>query len=301
MAIEYKGISYFPIDVNFFESERTFIIINDFGFEAVAVTLKLYAHIYKSGFYMLWSEKISKFLCASMHCSFSASELHRLVLALVEEGVFDKELFEKYQILTSKEVQQNYFSVTARRRWSNIEHEEYLLVDLKKPAKAQTIKNKMTEAKQNDAETIKEGNAASLPAVQTVDRKVVDIKDDWKRWRKELLEDEDWKAMMVRFSGKGAALIEVLREALMLFEDYISLKGDENNLLCKKEYQQAFINWWRYNRWTLNMDELRGNKAKTVPKPSSRREPESMIDKALKCAKDAQAMVVELNHKSGFI
>ena len=300
MAIECKGLSYFSVDVNFFESEKMLVIVNDFGFEAVAMTLKLYSQIYKSGFFIKWNDKISKILSASIHSSFGAKELQKLVLALVEEEVFDKTLFEKYQILTSREIQLNYFSVTAKRKWSNIEHEEYLLVDLKKPAKADG-NTKKSEAKQNDAETIKEGNAASLPAAQTVDRKVVDIKDDWKRWRKELLEDEDWKAMMVRFSGKGAALIEVLREALMLFEDYISLKGDENNLLCKKEYQQAFINWWRYNRWTLNMDELRGNKAKTVPKPSSRREPESMIDKALKCAKDAQAMVVELNHKSGFI
>ena len=116
-----------------------------------------------------------------------------------------------------------------------------------------------------------------------------------------MLEDEDWKAMMVRFAGKGIGLIEVIEEALMLFEDYVLLTGKEYELICKKEYQRAFSTWWRYNRWTLNMDELRGNKAKTVPKPSSRREPESMIDKALKCAKDAQAMVVELNHKSGFI
>lgn len=301
MAIECKGLSYFSVDVNFFESEKMLVIICDHGYEAVAVTLKLFAQIYKSGFFIKWNNKVSKLLSAAIHSNFTSNRLNQLVLSLVEEGVFDKELFDKYQILTSKEIQICYLSAISKRKWSNIEHEEYLLVDLKKPAKAQTIKNKMTEAKQNDAETIKEGNAASLPAAQTVDRKVVDIKDDWKRWRKELLEDEDWKAMMVRFSGKGAALIEVLREALMLFEDYISLKGDENNLLCKKEYQQAFINWWRYNRWTLNMDELRGNKAKTVPKPSSRREPESMIDKALKCAKDAQAMVVELNHKSGFI
>lgn len=299
MAIECKGLSYFSVDVNFFESEKMLVIVNDFGFEAVAMTLKLYSQIYKSGFFIKWNDKISKILSASIHSSFGAKELQKLVLALVEEEVFDKTLFEKYQILTSREIQLNYFSVTAKRKWSNIEHEEYLLVDLKKPAKADG-NTKKSETKQNDAEIIKEENVASLPVAQIVEKKV-DIKDDWKRWRKELLEDEDWKAMMVRFSGKGAALIEVLREALMLFEDYISLKGDENNLLCKKEYQQAFINWWRYNRWTLNMDELRGNKAKTVPKPSSRREPESMIDKALKCAKDAQAMVVELNHKSGFI
>lgn len=300
MAIECKGLSYFSVDVNFFESEKMLVIVNDFGFEAVAMTLKLYSQIYKSGFFIKWNDKISKILSASIHSSFGAKELQKLVLALVEEEVFDKTLFEKYQILTSREIQLNYFSVTAKRKWSNIEHEEYLLVDLKKPAKADGD-TKKSETKQNDAETIKEGNAASLPAAQTVDRKVVDIKDDWKRWRKELLEDEDWKAMMVRFAGKGIGLIEVIEEALMLFEDYVLLTGKEYELICKKEYQRAFSTWWRYNRWTLNMDELRGNKAKTVPKPSSRREPESMIDKALKCAKDAQAMVVELNHKSGFI
>lgn len=300
MAIECKGLSYFSVDVNFFESEKMLVIVNDFGFEAVAMTLKLYSQIYKSGFFIKWNDKISKILSASIHSSFGAKELQKLVLALVEEEVFDKTLFEKYQILTSREIQLNYFSVTAKRKWSNIEHEEYLLVDLKKPAKADG-NTKKSEAKQNDAETIKEGNAASLPAAQTVDRKVVGIKDDWKRWRKELLEDEDWKAMMVRFAGKGIGLIEVIEEALMLFEDYVLLTGKEYELICKKEYQRAFSTWWRYNRWTLNMDELRGNKAKTVPKPSSRREPESMIDKALKCAKDAQAMVVELNHKSGFI
>lgn len=299
MAIECKGLSYFSVDVNFFESEKMLVIVNDFGFEAVVMTLKLYSQIYKSGFFIKWNDKISKILSASIHSSFGAKELQKLVLALVEEEVFDKTLFEKYQILTSREIQLNYFSVTAKRKWSNIEHEEYLLVDLKKPAKADGD-TKKSETKQNDAETIKEENAASLPTAQTVDRKVVDIKDDWKRWRKELLEDEDWKAMMVRFAGKGIGLIEVIEEALMLFEDYVLLTGKEYELICKKEYQRAFSTWWRYNRWTLNMDELRGNKAKTVPKPS-RREPESMIDKALKCAKDAQAMVVELNHKSGFI
>ena len=258
-----------------------------------------YSQIYKSGFFIKWNDKISKILSASIHSSFGAKELQKLVLALVEEEVFDKTLFEKYQILTSREIQLNYFSVTAKRKWSNIEHEEYLLVDLKKPVKAGG-NTKKSETKQNDTKIVEEENVASLPVAQIVEKKV-DIKDDWKRWRKELLEDEDWKAMMVRFAGKGIGLIEVIEEALMLFEDYVLLTGKEYELICKKEYQRAFSTWWRYNRWTLNMDELRGNKAKTVPKPSSRREPESMIDKALKCAKDAQAMVVELNHKSGFI
>ena len=180
MAIECKGLSYFSVDVNFFESEKMLVIVNDFGFEAVAMTLKLYSQIYKSGFFIKWNDKISKILSASIHSSFGAKELQKLVLALVEEEVFDKTLFEKYQILTSREIQLNYFSVTAKRKWSNIEHEEYLLVDLKKPAKADG-NTKKSETKQNDAEIIKEENVASLPVAQIVEKKV-DIKDDRKRW-----------------------------------------------------------------------------------------------------------------------
>lgn len=101
MAIECKGLSYFSVDVNFFESEKMLVIVNDFGFEAVAMTLKLYSQIYKSGFFIKWNDKISKILSASIHSSFGAKELQKLVLALVEEEVFDKTLFEKYQILTS--------------------------------------------------------------------------------------------------------------------------------------------------------------------------------------------------------
>ena len=49
-----KGIQYFPLDVNFFEDDKIAVIINDYGFEAVGVTLKLFSQIYKNGFYMNW-------------------------------------------------------------------------------------------------------------------------------------------------------------------------------------------------------------------------------------------------------
>ena len=61
MAMTTKGIQYFPLDVNFFEDDKIAVIINDYGFEAVGVTLKLFSQIYKNGFYMNWNG-FAKFL-----------------------------------------------------------------------------------------------------------------------------------------------------------------------------------------------------------------------------------------------
>ena len=60
MAMTTKGIQYFPLDVNFFEDDKIAVIINDYGFEAVGVTLKLFSQIYKNGFYMNWNAKSIK-------------------------------------------------------------------------------------------------------------------------------------------------------------------------------------------------------------------------------------------------
>ena len=123
-----KGIQYFPLDVNFFEDDKIAVIINDYGFEAVGVTLKLFSQIYKNGFYMNWNDKICKVFATTFRSGYDSEELNRLVHDLISEMVFDTEMFEKYQILTSKEIQKNFFRVISRRKSFEMEHPEYLLI-----------------------------------------------------------------------------------------------------------------------------------------------------------------------------
>ena len=123
-----KGIQYFPLDVNFFEDDKIAVIINDYGFEAVGVTLKLFSQIYKNGFYMNWNDKICKVFATTFRSGYDSEELNRLVHDLISEMVFDTEMFEKYQILTSKEIQKNFFRVISRRKNFEMEHPEYLLI-----------------------------------------------------------------------------------------------------------------------------------------------------------------------------
>ena len=49
---------------------------------------------------------------------------------LVKEFVFEPILFKKYQILTSKTIQKNYFEAVGRRKSFDIEDVEYLLMEI---------------------------------------------------------------------------------------------------------------------------------------------------------------------------
>ena len=55
------------------------------------------------------------------------SSVSEIVSAAIRRGIFDSNLYEKYQILTSEECQEKYFSAVSRRKQVNVKA-EYLLV-----------------------------------------------------------------------------------------------------------------------------------------------------------------------------
>ena len=77
---------------------------------------------------MNWNDKICKVFATTFRSGYDSEELNRLVHDLISEMVFDTEMFEKYQILTSKEIQKNFFRVISRRKSFEMEHPEYLLI-----------------------------------------------------------------------------------------------------------------------------------------------------------------------------
>ena len=96
MAMTIKGLQYFPLDVNFFENDKIAVVINDYGLEAAAVVLKLFAQIYKNGFYMKWNEKMYKVFTASFRSRFNSRQINQIIQTLTSEFVFEPIMFEKY-------------------------------------------------------------------------------------------------------------------------------------------------------------------------------------------------------------
>ena len=255
-----KGIQYFPLDVNFFEDDKIAVIINDYGFEAVGVTLKLFSQIYKNGFYMNWNDKTCKVFTASFRSSFSSTKINRLVRDLVKEFVFEPILFKKYQILTSKTIQKNYFEAVCRRKNFDIEDVEYLLMEIpvSKMNRKNVCKNEEIACKnaknvdifqqrreeKNREEKSKEETTTSSRACEGETK--YSFPDLCRSYRAELAKDEEWLFAVSQLSGQGGAEIKKhIDGAMDVFETHLVSTGETGSILHINDYKRRFQYWWR--------------------------------------------------------
>lgn len=117
------GISYFPLDVD--NDDKLDLIEAEFGLTGFAVVVKLYQRIYKLGYYCEWNDEVA--LLFGKRIGLGGRAVSEIVSAALKRALFDRELYEKYGILTSRGIQKRYFEIVSRRK--NVEVDQrYLLV-----------------------------------------------------------------------------------------------------------------------------------------------------------------------------
>lgn len=129
MARPFKeGLEYFPLDTQIdskfelFEAEHGLI-----GF---AFIIKLFQKIYNSGYYCEWSE--DEQLLFAKKINVDINQVNVYINSALKRNIFNKEMFERYGILTSKGIQKRYFTVSKRRKeLKSIIIDKYILIDLK--------------------------------------------------------------------------------------------------------------------------------------------------------------------------
>lgn len=118
------GVDYFPLDVSL--DEKFELIEAEFGLTGFAVIVKLYQRIYSRGYYCEWTNEVA--LLFSRTCGEGGNVVSEIVSAAIRRGIFDRTMYEKYQILTSAGIQQRYFEAVSRRKIVNVDS-RYLLVE----------------------------------------------------------------------------------------------------------------------------------------------------------------------------
>ena len=123
------GVDYFPFDVVL--DEKFDLIEAEFGLKGFAVIIKLYQRVYSRGYYCEWTDEVA--LLFNKQCGLSEGNnvVSEIVSAAIKRGIFDKNMFDKYRILTSKGIQNRYFEAVARRKCVNV-NKQYLLIDVTK-------------------------------------------------------------------------------------------------------------------------------------------------------------------------
>lgn len=118
-----QGVDYFPLDVNL-DSKFKFIEIK-FGLEGFALVIKIFQQIYSAGYWYKFDED-EKLLFAH-EINVDINLVNDVIMEALTREIFDKHMYNKYQILTSKGIQKRYKEMVKRRKDVEIVL-EYLLI-----------------------------------------------------------------------------------------------------------------------------------------------------------------------------
>lgn len=123
-----KGIDYFPLDVSFLSDMKIRKIRKACGDTAITMLIYLLGNIYQDeGYYMQWDDDV-RFLVAD-DIGTSESAVTELLNKAFKVKFFDKNLFDKYKILTSHGIQIRYQKAAYKKVDSSIRPEYSLISD----------------------------------------------------------------------------------------------------------------------------------------------------------------------------
>ncbi len=119
-----SGLDYFPLDCVLDDKIR--LIEAEFGLKGFAVIIKLYQKIYaEQGYYCKWSSEVA--LLFAREIGWGGDAVSEILNMSIHRGIFDKNLYERFSILTSSGIQKRYFEAACRRKAVFV-NPEYLLI-----------------------------------------------------------------------------------------------------------------------------------------------------------------------------
>lgn len=143
-----KGLDYFPLDCVLDDSVR--LAEAELGLEGFAVLIKLWQDIYRGeGYYKNFDGDVLLLFSKEQHIG--EEKLKKFIKVFLDRGIFHKGLYDKYKILTSKEIQERFLKCTKKRKTKNLK-EEFLLIGEENGSffKENDVKNEENDGKSEE-------------------------------------------------------------------------------------------------------------------------------------------------------
>lgn len=105
-----KGLKYFPFDIDFFDDDKIAFVSARFQEKGELIAIKLLCKIYKdNGYYYQWGEDEAVLFAKRVVGDASRHALvNDVVHELIKRDFFDKDIFDRFEILTSRGIQKRY-------------------------------------------------------------------------------------------------------------------------------------------------------------------------------------------------
>jgi len=107
-----EGLDYFPIDCKM--DDKIYMVEVELGLEGFALFIKLLMKIYNENYYIKWNERKAKIFAKQNNTDINV--INKLINVCFNEGLLNKKLYKKYQILTSNGIQKRYFYSVKNRK-----------------------------------------------------------------------------------------------------------------------------------------------------------------------------------------
>lgn len=110
-----KGVEYFPLNVNFISDLKVRKLLLSCGAQSIAVLIYLLSTIYKDEGYFVEIHEDEIDLIA-LDVNVTPEYVLEVINKACEVRLFDVNLYENFNILTSKGIQERYLKITERRK-----------------------------------------------------------------------------------------------------------------------------------------------------------------------------------------
>ena len=121
-----EGLDYFPLDVDMDQDDKIALIEARYGLVGFGVVIRLFMKIYKNSYFYEWAEKEQ--LLFARRVNVDINVINEIINDCLKWGIFDKSIYEKHKVLTSRGIQRRYLKAVDRRQRVQISS-TYLLLD----------------------------------------------------------------------------------------------------------------------------------------------------------------------------
>jgi len=148
-----KGLDYFSLDVNFYNDIKLRKIVRRKGADALLIYTILLCVIYENGYYRKMDDDI--YFLISEATGYGEDKVKKTIQYCVKTGLFDEESYNKHHILTSRGIQERYFSIAALTKRKKEKSLPYLLIEKTNKVISEETKKNSEETGINSEETKK--------------------------------------------------------------------------------------------------------------------------------------------------
>lgn len=188
------GIKYYSMDVNHNRDTAVKLLFNEFGSDGYWVWQCLISFAYEEyGYYIPLNDKDWLILFATDVCKLRVALVDEIIKGCVRRGLFDQSVFNAFNVLTSKRIQENFLDATDRRKEDRIIIKDYALINEENYKKIQIVdiskKNVNISIKNGDISKQIKGKEIKVNEIKITYAYVSDhfkkIFDEWIIYRKQ--------------------------------------------------------------------------------------------------------------------